>query len=308
MKINEIKRLPSKVIFSLGMHGKIRFLSDEAYLKLMYYCVFGRRLNLNNPQTFNEKIQWLKLHNRNPQYTKLVDKYEVKKYVSNIIGEEYIIPTLGVWNNFDDIDFDTLPERFVLKCTHDSGGLVICRDKAKLDYRSAKRKIEHSLKQNYYYVGREWPYKNVKPRIIAEQYMEDSRTSELRDYKIFTFDGVAKALYIASERQIRGEETKFDFFDTEFRHLPFTNGHPNADVLPTKPETFDVMLKLAEKLSNNIPHLRVDFYEVNGKAYFGELTFSHWSGFVPFHPEEWDKTFGDWIHLPDNIGGGATDI
>lgn len=133
--------------------------------------------------------------------------------------------------------------------------------------------------------------------------MEDSRTSELRDYKIFTFDGVAKALYIASERQIRGEETKFDFFDTEFRHLPFTNGRPNADVPPAKPETFDEMVKLAEKLSKDIPHLRVDFYEVNGKAYFGELTFSHWSGFVPFCPEEWDKTFGDWIQLPDNIGG-----
>lgn len=292
------------IFWRLQEQGLFNRMSDEAYLKMRYWLSMGKKLNLANPQTFNEKLQWLKLYDRNPEYTRMVDKYEAKKYVADRIGEEYIIPTLGVWERFDEIDFDALPDQFVLKCTHDSGGLVICRDKKTLDKEKARKKIEASLKMNYFYSGREWPYKNVKPRIIAEQYMEDTATAELRDYKIFTFDGVAKALFIATERGSSTEETKFDFFDTEFRHLPFTNGHPNAKVRPAKPETFDEMLRLAEKLSANIPHLRVDFYEVNGKAYFGELTFAHWSGMMPFEPAEWDETFGTWIKLPENIGGG----
>lgn len=294
-----------KVLLVNGLKRMSHLLPDKLYISLYYYMKMHKKMNWKNPQTFNEKLQWLKLHNRRPEYTMMVDKFEAKKYVADRIGEEYIIPTLGVWERFEEIDFDRLPDQFVLKCTHDSGGLVICRDKAKLDKDKARKKIESSLRNNYYYSGREWPYKNVKPRIIAEQYMEDTETAELRDYKIFTFDGVAKALFIATERASEAEETKFDFFDTEFRHLPFTNGHPNADVQPAKPETFDEMLRLAEKLSTNIPHLRVDFYEVNGKAYFGELTFSHWSGMVPFEPAEWDKIFGDWIKLPVSCGGGV---
>ena len=279
-----------------GMYDK---MPDEEYLKRAFKAAMGKELDLEDPKTFNEKIQWLKLYDRKPIYTTMVDKYEVKQYVADRIGAEYIIPTLGVWDQFEDIDFDSLPEQFVLKCTHDSGGLVICRDKSKLDKKAAKKKINASLKQNYYLQGREWPYKNVKPRIIAEVYMEDTTTRELRDYKFFCFNGVAKAVFVATDRQTPGEETKFDFFDMEYNHLDFRNGHPNAKQCPAKPQTFEVMRRLAETLSMEIPHVRVDFYEVDGKVYFGELTFAHWSGLVPFEPEQWDYTFGSWIQLPE---------
>lgn len=258
----------------------------------------GKKLNLENPQTFNEKLQWIKLYDRKPIYRTMVDKYEVKKYVADIIGEQYIIPTIGVWNHFDEIDFDTLPDQFVLKCTHDSGGLVIVRDKNEFDKEAARKKIERSLKRNFYWKAREWPYKAVKPRIIAEKYIEDNMSHDLKDYKIFTFNGTAKILYIASERNDINAETKFDFFDADFNHLPFTNGHPNASKIPDKPEKFDTMKMLAEKLSAGIPQLRVDFYEVNGDVLFGELTLFHMSGMEPFDPLSWDRIIGDWIELP----------
>ena len=301
-KVSAIIRKPSLLFLTLGHRGFFNWIPDEQYLKIAYKIKMGKKLDLDNPQTFNEKLQWLKLHDRKSIYTQMVDKIEAKKIVAEIIGEEYIIPTLGVWEHFDDIDFDQLPDQFVLKCSHDSGGLVICRDKKNLDKAAAKKKIEGCLKHNFYWGQREWPYKNIKPRILAEKYMEDVETKELRDYKIFTFDGVPKALFIATDRGSK-EETKFDFFDMNFKHLPFTNGHPNAEVMPAKPETFEEMKLLAAKLSQNIPQLRVDFYEVNGRAYFGELTFAHWSGLVPFNPQEWDKTFGDWIRLPEISGG-----
>lgn len=282
----------------LSKKGYYDKLDDKEYLERMFEVMMGKKLDLNHPKTFNEKLQWLKLYDRRPEYTVMVDKYAVKKYVADIIGEEYIIPTLGVWDKFEDIDFDTLPNQFVLKCTHDSGGLAICKDKKMFDIEAAKNKINRSLKTNYYLRGREWPYKNVKPRIIAEQYMEDSVTSELRDYKFFCFNGEVKMLFIASDRQNANEETKFDFFDMDYKHLDVRNGHPNATVMPDKPKCFDEMKSLAEKLSINIPQVRVDFYEVDGKVYFGELTFSHWSGFVPFDPQKWDEVFGEWIELP----------
>jgi hypothetical protein len=259
----------------------------------------GKKLNLDNPQTYNEKLQWLKLNYRKPIMTTMVDKYEVKKYIADLIGEEYIIPTLGVWDRVEDIDWDSLPNQFVLKCTHDSGGLVVCKDKSKLDKNKAQMRLATSLKRNYYYQNREWPYKDVKPRIIAEQYMEDESGYELKDFKWFCFDGEVKALFIATDRGVEGEETKFDFFDSEFNHLPFTNGHPNADREIKKPLSFYEMKVLASKLSKGFPHLRVDFYDINGKIYFGELTFYHWSGLTPFDPEDWDYTFGRWIKLPE---------
>ena len=280
----------------------LKWIPDALYLRLRYFVLMRKHLHLKKPVTFNEKLQWLKLHDRKEIYTTMVDKCEAKNYVANIIGDEYIIKTLGVWESFNDIDFDSLPEKFVLKCTHDSGGLVIVNDKSKLDVKKAKEKIEKSLKTNFYWSAREWPYKNVKPRIIAEEYMEDKETAELRDYKFFCFNGVAKALFVASERQKEDEETKFDFFDTDYNHLPIINGHPNAETPPKKPKCFEQMKQFAEMLSKGIPHLRVDFYEVNGHVYFGELTFSHWSGMVPFEPAEWDKTFGDWIELPKRTG------
>lgn len=257
-----------------------------------------KKLDLTNPKTYNEKLQWLKLYNRKQEYTIMVDKYAVKGYVEKIIGKEYIIPTLGVWEHFDDIDFDKLPDQFVLKCTHDSGGLVICKDKETLDKEKAKKQIEHCLKRRYFLNTREWPYKDVKPQIIAEKYMVDESGYELKDYKFFTFDGKVKAMFIATDRGSESE-TCFDFYDCNFEHLPFKNGHPNAKKKIIKPENFDKMIELAEKLGKDIPHARIDFYNINGKIYFGEITFFHWSGLKPFEPEEWDYKFGSWIQLPE---------
>ena len=299
--MNKIIRFLKDPIFRydiLTSHNLLFWKSDEQILKDKYYFRFHKPLNLDNPQTYNEKLQWLKLHDRRSEYTEMVDKYLAKSYVRERIGDEYIIPTLGVWDKFEDIDFDKLPNTFVLKCTHDSGGLVICKDKRLFDYNAAKVKIKKCLRRNYFYVGREWPYKNVKPRIIAETYMEDKIFNELRDYKFFCFNGSVKMLFVATNRQSTTEETKFDFFDSEFNHLNITNGHDCNSIDVIKPINFELMKSLAEKLSIGIPHLRVDFYEVDGKPYFGELTFFHWSGLVPFNPPEWDYTLGSWIKLP----------
>lgn len=299
--LNAIKKLiidPNYRFRVLASHGLYNKMDDEEYIKHMYKAHFGCDPNLKNPQTYNEKLQWLKLHDHNPLYTQMVDKIEAKRIVSDIIGEQYIIKTLGVWHRFDDIDFDTLPNQFVLKCSHDSGGIVICKDKSEFNIQAAKKIINKSLSSNYYWHGREWPYKGVEPRILAEKYMEDETDAELKDYKFFCFDGQVKALFIASDRQKKNEETKFDFFDENFNHLPFTNGHPNAKCLPSKPILFDEMKILAEQLSKGIPHVRVDLYEVNGQIYFGELTLYHWSGFVPFNPQSWDYIFGSWLKLP----------
>jgi len=282
----------------LAAKGFYNHMSDREYLLKTYRIRMGKELHIDDPVTYNEKIQWLKLYDRKQIYTTMVDKYEVKQYVSKIIGEQHVIPTIGVWNRFDDINFDELPNQFVLKCTHDSGGIVICKDKKNFDIKEARNKINRSLKTNYYWYGREWPYKDVRPRIIAEKYMQNKETEDLKDFKVFTFNGKAKALFVATDRQSVNEETKFDFYDIHFNHLPLKNGHPNSERKIDKPVTFDEMIQLAEKLSAGIPHLRVDFYEVDGEVYFGELTFSHWSGFVPFNPEKWDYIFGSWITLP----------
>ena len=271
---------------------------DETFLKMLFPLRVGYKLNLDNPKTFNEKLQWLKLHNREPIYTKMVDKVDAKEYVANIIGEEYIIPTLGVYDNVDDIDFEALPNQFVLKCTHDSGGIVVCKDKSQLNIEDAKRKLYRGLRTNYYHQNREWPYLNVKPRIIAEQYMVDESGYELKDYKFFCFDGKVELLFIATDRGSKTEETKFDFFDANFNHLPFTNGHPNATKAISKPIGFERMKEIAAKLSKGHPHLRVDLYDINGQIYFGELTFYHWSGMTPFVPIEWDYKLGEMINLP----------
>ncbi len=274
------------------------FVPDKVYLKIIYRSKFGRKLDLKNPQTYNEKLQWLKLYDHKEIYTTLVDKQLVKKYVSNIIGEEYIIPTLASYNSFDEIDFGELPDKFVLKTTHDSGGVVICTDKATLDIQETKKVLTSHLKKSFFYQGREWPYKNINPKLIAEKYMVDESGYELKDYKFFCFNGTAKAMFIASDRGMCNEETKFDFYDMEFNHLPFTNGHPNSTKNIKKPKSFDKMKQLAEILSKDIPQVRVDFYDINGKIYFGEMTFFHWGGFVPFEPEFWDYEFGSWIQLP----------
>lgn len=285
----------------LANRGLKRHLSSEKFLSRVYQIRTGRELNLENPVTYTEKLQWLKLYDHRPQYTTMVDKYAVKQYVAERIGAQYVIPLLGVWDNANDIDFAALPNQFVLKTTHDSGALVICKDKKTLDIKEAKKRLNHFLKRRYYDCNREWPYKNVTPRIIAEAYMEDSRYKELRDYKFFTFGGVPKVLYIAQGRG-KGEPTVADFFDMDFNHLPFTIDHDTAEIPPEKPECFEEMKRLAAVLSQGTPQLRVDFYEVDGKVYFGEMTFFHCSGMEQFHPEEWNRIFGDWVVLPTKNG------
>lgn len=271
-------------------------LSDEVFLKLSYWIYLGKKLNLQNPKSYNEKLQWLKLFDHNPIYSNMVDKYEVRKYVEGKIGAEYLIPSFGVWDKYDDIDIDSLPNQFVLKCTHDSGGIFICKDKVTFNSLLAKKILSKSLMHNFYLSGREWAYKNTRPRIVAEKYMEDASTHELRDYKFFVFNGSVKALFIATNRFGKGDMC-FDFFDENSNHLDLRHGHPNANPPPTMPIQFAKMKELAIAIAGGFPHVRVDFYEANDHIYFGELTFYHHSGFVPFCPESWDFTFGDWIDL-----------
>lgn len=272
--------------------------NDVWYVKTRYKLYTGKRLNLDNPQTYNEKLNWQKLYDHNPLYTTMVDKYAAKEYVANIIGDEYIIPTIGHWERPEDIDWDSLPKQFVLKTTHDSGGVIVVKDKDSLDKAKAIAKLNRCLKSDNYAVTREWPYKNVHRRVIAEQYMEDEKTGELRDYKFFSFDGEVKALFISQDRGKAGEEVKFDYYDADFNHLDIHQYHDAGKSAPEKPECFDEMKMLASKLSKGLPQVRVDFYEVNGKVYFGELTFFHHGGIVPFTPEKWDYIFGSWIRLP----------
>lgn len=274
-------------------------LSDKALLSMKYRRAFHRELDWDNPQTFSEKIQWLKIYGRTPINNVMSDKYAVKQYITKRIGGQYVIPLLGVWDRPEDIDFSRLPDKFVIKCNHNSGtGMVVCRDKSKLDENAVRKGLRLGLKEDYYWRSREYAYKDIPRKIIAEEYMEDEETKELRDYKFFCFDGVPKALFIAKDRMKGEESVTFDFFDMDYNHLPFTNGHPNAKVLPEKPKCFEEMKRLAAVLSVGMPHVRVDFYEANGKVYFGEFTFSHWGGLKPFEPEEWDYTFGSWIKLP----------
>lgn len=270
--------------------------SDERFLKKQYYLTTGKKLDLEHPQTFNEKLQWLKIHDRNSVYTTMVDKHAVKEYVAGKIGGEYIIPTLGVWSHFNEIDFEKLPEQFVLKCTHDSGGIAIITDKAGVDKRAVRKKLENSLKQNYYYLGREWPYKNVPPRIIAEPYLVDESGKELKDYKIFCFNGEPKLVQV-----------DFGRFDVHRRNL-YTIGWDYVDAsikFPKDPDTqiprpprLEKMLEIAGILSEGIPHVRVDLYSVNGRIYFGELTMYHGGGLEKFTPEELEMRMGEWITLP----------
>lgn len=275
-----------------------RILPDSIFLKIQYKRLVGEKLNLHNPKTFNEKLNWLKLYDRQPMYTMMVDKYAVKQFVAGIIGEEYIIPNYGVWNRFEEIDFEHLPNQFVLKCTHDSGGLVICRNKEEFNKNAAEKKIARCLKNNFYYAGREWPYKNVKPRIIAEKYMVDSEKEELNDYKLMCFNGEHKCTFVCEER-FSEEGLKLTIYDKDWNIMPVTRHCPSNPEKKDKPRNYDEMVRIAERLSQGIPFLRVDFYEVQGKLYFGELTFYPGNGFEKFYPSEWDRILGDWLVLPD---------
>lgn len=283
-----------------------RLVPDEPFLKLKFRCYMRQKLHLDPPVTFNEKLQWLKLHDHNPLYTTLVDKVEVKKYVANIIGEEYIIPTLGVWDSVDDIDFDALPNQFVLKCNHDSGGIVICKDKSKLDITAAKKKLRKALRSDdAFYGGREWPYKNVKKRILAEKYLTENSRIDIDDYKVHCFDGIPQFILVCKDRFTEAGLSE-DFFSLKWTHLDLKRpAVRQSDKQIDKPKAFTQMIELAEKLSEKISFVRTDFYDVGGKLFFGELTFYPATGMSPFLPTEWDEKLGNLITLPDEHEWGG---
>lgn len=298
--LNLIKN-PRRIIPVLANRGFLNWLSDETILKIQFKDRMRKELNLENPQTFNEKLQWLKLYDRNPLYTNLVDKYQVRKHIAKTIGEEYLIPLIGVCDKFEDIDFSKLPNQFVLKCTHDSGGLVICTDKGKLDIEAARKKINKSLKRNFYYYAREWPYKNIKPRIICEKYMVDESDTELKDYKFMCFNGEVKCIFVCLNRN-SSKGLNVDIYDTNWNLMPFERPNsPNSDTIIPKPKKFDKMIEFAEKLSKDKLFVRVDFYEINGQLYFGEITFYPGAGFEKFKPESYDYLLGSWIELPSKV-------
>jgi len=290
--IKEPKWFLLQVIYKFAI-----LIPDKVYLKIVFRLQVGKKLNLKNPQTFNEKIQWLKLYDKRPEYTLLVDKYEAKKYVEKLVGKEYIIPTLGVWNKFEEIDFDKLPDQFVLKTTHDSGGVIICKDKSQLDINATRLLFNKFLKQNFFNITREWPYKNVIPRIIAEKYMVDESGSELKDYKIFNFNGKAKLIQVDFDRFAEHKRnlysTKWEFIDAQIKY-PYNPMHQIERPLQLKK-----MLWLAEVLSKGFPHVRTDLYSINDKIYFGELTFHHGSGHEKFTPESLNVDLGKSILLPN---------
>ncbi|MBE7046067.1 MAG: glycosyl transferase [Ruminococcaceae bacterium] len=284
----------SGIIFLLNLTSFSKKLSDETVLKAHYKKRTGKKLNISNPKTFNEKLQWLKIHNRNPEYTRIVDKVTFKDYIREKLGDGYTVPTLGVWDKFDDIDFDKLPDKFVLKCNHDSGGLIICKDKSKLDIDHAREIIEKCLKRNYYWSSREWPYKDVKPCILAEEYLD--LPEGMVEYKLFSFNGEAKVIDVCMGIAHTSSRTN-TFYDREWNKLPIQTLLPNEKGDIEAPKELPQMLEIADKLSKGIPQVRVDFYIYKGQIYLGEMTFFHNSGTCPINPEEWDYKLGEYIDL-----------
>ena len=295
MLVDDRKSIPATIMTKLIRKNITNVLPDKIFLKMRYKTIFHKKLNLKNPQTFNEKLQWLKLYDRNPNYCNMVDKYEVRAYIADKIGGQYLIPCLGIWDTPDEIDYDKLPDKFVLKCTHDSGSVMIC-DKKTLDKNKINTYFSEKIKKNMFWWGREWPYKDLKGRIIAEQFMTDE-SGELRDYKFMCFNGELKCTFVCSDR-FSGKGLHVTFFDKEWNVMPFERNHPAVKEGLPKPKMYDEMVRLAEILSKGIPFVRVDFYEVNGQIYFGELTFFPGNGMEAFQPEEWDYRLGEWIKLP----------
>lgn len=294
--MNKLQRL----FLVLSKKGYTRWIPDKMYLKARYKIASGgEKLDLKNPQTFNHKLQWLKVNDRKSIYTTMVDKYEAKKYVSERIGSEYIVENYGVWDKFDEIDFDSLPDQFVLKCTHDSGGLVVCRNKDELDMDKARSKIDRSMKFNYYWSGREWPYKNVKPRIIAEKYLSDfDGDGGITDYKFYCFSGEPKFLYVS--RGLEDHSTaRISFLTLDWQFAPYERSdYKPFEELPPKPQNYELMLEMCRKLSKDCPFLRVDLYECSGQVYFSELTFFPCGGVMPFKDKSHDKIIGEYLDLP----------
>ena len=274
----------------------LRYLPDKQYVQLQYFKHFKRLPNLLSPQTFNEKLQWLKLYDRRPEYTVMVDKYLVKDYVREKIGDHYIIPTIVAFDHAYEVDFKILPDKFVLKWNHDSGSVVVCKDKSKFDKESAIKQLSaaENGSKGYWY-GREWPYKNVRPKLIAEQLLESD--GDLVDYKLMCFNGKVKCIFTCT-RRFSKEGLRVTFYDLDWNIMPFTRNHPREESPMTKPISLESMVSAAENLTKNIPFARIDFYEVDGRPYFGEITLYPGSGLEPFDPEEWDYTLGDWLKLP----------
>ena len=293
---------PRKILIYMNSLHLLNWIPDEQFLLLLWKARFGTELDLKHPESFNEKMQWLKLYDRNPLHTRLVDKYAVKSYVSNIIGEEHVIPTLAFWDSPDKIDFSVLPDRFVLKCNHTSGeGLILCRDKSKMNPTSVKATLKKAMKSDYYLTYREWPYKNVPRKILAEPYMEDTKAAasgldSLPVYKFLCFEGTPRIIQTIQNDKMPNET--IDYFDTLWNLLPFHQNYPNSPVTMPRPECLDSMLQIASKLSAGFHFVRIDLYEVNGNIYFSEFTFFSDAGFAPFYPESWNHLLGSWIKLP----------
>jgi hypothetical protein len=290
-------------------HGLYDSMSDEEYLKKKYFSKFRKELDLSNPITFNEKLQWLKLYDRRPEYPIMVDKYAVKDYVAKIIGSQYIIPTIGVWDRFEDINFDTLPEKFVLKCTHDSGGVVIVRDKSKLDIEAARKKINRSLKTNYYLKGREWPYKNLKPRIIAEKYMEEKGKLVPEDYKVYCFNGEPKYIVCFHNRFNNREHLSETVYNLSWepQNISLDNHFLVSNIVCQKPECLDELITICKKMCKNHIQVRLDFYIIDKKIYFGEITLFTASGLQPMIPPELDRILGDELDISELQNKASTD-
>lgn len=286
-----------KLIRYAAAKGFLKWMPDEKYIKIMYKSKFNKELNLSNPESFNEKLQWLKLNYRDSKNINLVDKYEVRKYIESVLGSEYLIPLLGVYDSFDEINFDILPDKFVLKTTHDSGGVIVCRDKSKLDKRKVKKIISKSLRNNYFYWGREWPYKDIKPRIICEEMIETENNSAPIDYKFHCFNGNVDNVMLCVGRETGN--TKFYFFNEKWELLRYNKMGKEAakDFTLDRPDEMNRMFEIARILSKNLPFVRVDLYCENKKIYFGELTFFPESGFDSNLLIETDKLFGEKIDL-----------
>lgn len=290
-----VAKIKNHLYWLLNIDELYNKMPDEKFLKLRYKKRLGKELNLTAPQTFCEKIQWLKLYNRRPEYSVMVDKYAAKEYVAAVLGKNYITPTIGVWNRFDEIDFDKLPEKFVLKCTHNSGGLLICDGKSAVDWKKGKERIEKALKKNYYFSSREWPYKEVPPRIIAEEYMENNEEG-LHDYKVWCFNG--KPVYIQYITGRNGKQTYEGFYDLDWRLQDFSYHNPRMPKPAARPGCLEELIQAAGLLAKNQPFVRTDFYVLeDGSLRFGEITFYPMSGMERWHPEEMDKILGGMIDL-----------
>ena len=290
------RRIENEKKFKWGTWYK--WLPDKLYLKKQYKVILGEKLNLRNPQTFNEKMQWLKLYDRKPIYTTMADKYAVKEYVASIIGKEYIIPTLGVWNSYDEIDFDKLPERFVLKCTHDSGSIKICKDKSSIDHIEYKKYFDEKLSDNYYLKFREWPYKNVNPRILAEEYISFSNDCCLVDYKFFCFNNIPNFLYISYGLEDHSS-ARVSFYDLNGKEMPFHRNDYAPFIGAKLPQNFKKMENIAKLLAekSNSDFIRIDLYSDGKEIFFSEFTFFPCAGFMPITPQKWERKLGDMLQL-----------